>query len=144
MDENNLKFKDILDELLEYKKLNVKLEKELISKNNEISLLLNNLNILKQQYEKEISDFKNTINDLNEKNKELLDTNIKLTYEKDDYIFQLKKEIENLKRLNSSTNSLVQNKNELNQKILEIEKIKNEEIFALKLPIMGDYEIKKV
>ena len=136
MDENNLKFKDILDELLEYKKLNVKLEKELISKNNEISLLLNNLNILKQQYEKEISDFKNTINDLNEKNKELLDTNIKLTYEKDDYIFQLKKEIENLKRLNSSTNSLVQNKNELNQKILEIEKIKNEEIFALRAQIL--------
>ena len=28
MDENNLNFKDILDELLEYKKLSVKLEKE--------------------------------------------------------------------------------------------------------------------
>ena len=35
MDENNLNFKDILDELLEYKKLSVKLEKELISKSNE-------------------------------------------------------------------------------------------------------------
>ena len=136
MDENNLNFKDILDELLEYKKLNVKLEKELISKNNEYSLLLNKSNNLKQQYENKITELENEINVLKEEKRKFLDINFNTEKEKDDCIFQLKQEIEKLKRLNSSTNYLVQNKNELNQKILEIEKIKNEEISALRAQIL--------
>ena len=135
MDENNLNFKDILDELLEYKKLSVKLEKELISKSNEYSLLLNNSNIIKQQYEKEISDLKKEINILKEENRKMSDINYNTEKEKDDCIFQLKQEIEKIKRLNNSTNSLVLNKNEINQKILDIEKIKNAEISALKLKL---------
>ena len=135
MEENYLNYKDILDELLEYKKLVVKLEKELISKEDEKSLLLNNLNSLKQQYEKEIADLKDQIIELNNKNKELTDINLKLENEKDDCVFQFKKEIENLKRLNSATNNLVQNKNEINKKIIDLEKIKNEEIAELRAKI---------
>ena len=136
MDENNLNFKDILDELLEYKKLSVKLEKELISKSNEYSLLLNNSNIIKQQYEKEISDLKNEINVLKEENRKMSDINYNTEKEKDDCIFQLKQEIEKIKRLNNSTNNLILNKNEINQKILDIEKIKNAEISALRTQIV--------
>jgi len=136
VEEKNLDHKEILEELLEYKKLVAKLEKELFSKNDELSSLINNLKNLKQFYEKEIIDLKNEVNSLKQKNKELSDTNVKLENEKNDCISQFKHEIENLERLHNSTNSLVQNKNELNQKILEIEKIKNEEIAALRSKIV--------
>ena len=128
MVEENSHYQNILDELIEYKKLTKKLENELIYKENQLSSinkLYNNSKSLSEQFNNENNNLKKKISFLEQKNKELSNENDLLNNQINEINFQHQKEIKSLKNINDLiNNNSILNKDELNKNILELEKIK--------------------
>ena len=150
--EEDTNMENILEELNEYKKLTQKLENELIYKANEISSMIkacNNYESKIEQLNEEIINLKKENSSLIQKNNELLDNNDLLTKEIIDINNRPQEEIKYVKNINELSDKInLINKDELNKKILELEKMKNEEISLLREQIInltrekGDIELK--
>ena len=133
VEQNDLNFNYLLDELKEYKKLSIKLEEELKKNQNKISNLLNSNDELKSIISKnniDKKDMQKQIDDLLEKNAELSDKNNLLEEHLNNINIQYKDESNFLK----IRNDLFANKND-NQIELTL-KLKEEEIDSLKKEIL--------
>ena len=127
MFEENIKYNDVLEELFEYKKLTKKLENELFSKENELLSIKKSYNELKSSSENITKDLNNKISML-EKNNSLLEEKIILQNQK------VIKSNDNLKDIINSISTL--KKEDIDKKLLELEKEKNAEISSLRNKII--------
>ena len=133
LEQKDLNFNYLLDELKEYKKLSIKLEEELKKNQNKISNLLNSNDELKSIISKnniDKKDMQKQIDDLIEKNAELSDKNNLLEEHLNNINIQYKDESNFLK----IRNDLFANKDD-NQIELTL-KLKEEEIDFLKKEIL--------
>jgi chromosome segregation ATPase len=141
MSEEDINYENILDELIEYKKLTGKLENELIFRENEISSIAkkcNNYKLIIDQLKEDKINLQKAISSLQQENNELIDRNHILSKHITDINNQHEEEIKSLKNINAiSNNNISFNKDELNKKILELEKIKNTEISSLRQQIIN-------
>ena len=127
-------YQNILNDLLEYQKLSKKLELLLISKEKELDSLNIKSKELFDQLKSENADLKMEISALNQKLKETSYENDLLKEQIDNMKFNHEKEINSLKVIKSLDNNNNNNKNSVVNRddLLELEKIKNEEILSLK------------
>lgn len=123
-------YQNILNDLLEYQKLSKKLELLLLSKEKELDSLNIKSKEVFDQLKSENADLKMEITALNQKLKETSDENDLLKEQIDNMKFNHEKEINSLKVIKSldKNGKSVANRDDL----LELEKIKNEEILSLK------------
>ena len=125
-------YQSILNDLLEYQKLSKKLELLLISKEKELDSLNIKSKELFDQLKSENAGLKMEISALNQKLKETSDENDLLKEQIDNMKFNHEKEINSLKVIKSLDNNANKNSVVNRDDLLELEKIKNEEILSLK------------
>ena len=149
VEQKDLNFNYLLDELKEYKKLSIKLEEELKKNQNKISNLLNSNDELKSIISKnniDKKDMEKQIDDLIEKNAELSDKNNLLEEHLNNINIQYKDESNFLKIRNDLFANKYDNQIELTLKLKEeeIDSLKKEILLLKEDKNQLEFELKKI